>query len=134
MSGGVSRSAAGWIRGFSHAPGFLSGADSPNIAWETPAFRVYADYMATDQFRSALARLLGSAGAGPPMAVLCAETLWWRCHRRLISDALVVAGASVVHLTGPGRREGHALAQMLRVDDSGMLIYDVGVDRPLDLG
>jgi uncharacterized protein (DUF488 family) len=64
------------------------------IAW----LRGYAAYMLTDVFRVALSSLEGRATAGEDLAVMCAETLWWRCHRRLIADALVSDGLAVRHL------------------------------------
>jgi hypothetical protein len=62
---------------------------------------------------------------------MCAETLWWRCHRRLIADAAEVRGTPVVHLLGPGRSRPHVLHPALRVGDDGWPVYDLGVDRPL---
>jgi uncharacterized protein (DUF488 family) len=61
------------------------------------------------------------------LAIMCAETLWWRCHRRLIADALVVKGLEVVHL-GLGTDRVHVLTQTARVLENGELLYDV--DRP----
>jgi uncharacterized protein (DUF488 family) len=69
------------------------------------AFRSYAARMATPQWQGALARTL--AAADP--CFMCAETLWWRCHRRLIADLLTARGETVIHLLGPGRREQHRL-------------------------
>ena len=66
--------------------------------WRSPGFAAYAAYMLTDVFRSALSTLEGRAVAGEALAVMCAETLWWRCHRRLIADALVSDGFEVRHL------------------------------------
>jgi uncharacterized protein (DUF488 family) len=70
---------------------------SPNGGWEHPAFQGYADHMASDEFGIALARLQAGAGAHPT-GVMCAEAQWWRCHRRLIADALLVRGWRVLHL------------------------------------
>jgi uncharacterized protein (DUF488 family) len=67
---------------------------SPNGAWRVKAFRDYADYMATEEFRSGLAELLGVANESVP-AIMCSEAVPWRCHRRLITDALIVAGMEV---------------------------------------
>ena len=67
-------------------------------AWRSPAFAAYAAYMHTDDFRSALVDLEVRAEAGDDLAVMCAETLWWRCHRRLIADALVTSRFEVRHL------------------------------------
>jgi uncharacterized protein (DUF488 family) len=98
-------------------------ADSPNVAWRNDAFRGYADHMRSPEFREALDRLKDGAAKGPT-AVMCAETLWWRCHRRLIADALVAGGAEVVHL-GMGRDDRHKLNQAARIDPDGLLVYDV---------
>ncbi|WP_438025822.1 DUF488 domain-containing protein [Sorangium sp. So ce233] len=108
--------------------------DSPHVAWENPSFRAYADHMETDAFQRALSELVAEARAGRRMALLCAETLWWRCHRRLIADALVARGLAVVHLLGPGARAPHALNPAARPDGAGRLIYDVGAQRALPLG
>jgi uncharacterized protein (DUF488 family) len=66
--------------------------------WRSPGFAAYAAFMTTDVFRRALSTLEGRAVAGEALAVMCAETLWWRCHRRLIADALVFEGFAVRHL------------------------------------
>ncbi|XYH97443.1 DUF488 family protein [Sorangium sp. So ce1128] len=108
--------------------------DSPHIAWENPSFRAYADHMETDAFQRALSEVEAEARAGRRLAVMCAETLWWRCHRRLIADALVARGLAVVHLLGPGARAPHALSPAARPDGAGHLIYDVGAQRALPLG
>jgi uncharacterized protein (DUF488 family) len=70
---------------------------SPNGGWENPSFQGYADHMATDEFARGLAELEGLARAAPT-AMMCAEAPWWRCHRRLVADALLVRGWEVVHL------------------------------------
>lgn len=105
-------------------------AGSPNGAWRDPSFRAYADHMASPEFLHALDALLALASR-QPTAVMCAETLWWRCHRRLIADAATVRGFAVVHL-GAGKPQPHRLHPSVRVDAEGNLVYDVGVDRPLD--
>jgi uncharacterized protein (DUF488 family) len=66
--------------------------------WRSPGFAAYAAYMLTDMFRAALSTLEGRAEDGEALAVMCAESLWWRCHRRLIADALVSDGFDVHHL------------------------------------
>ncbi len=71
--------------------------DSPNAGWEHPAFRGYADHMADADFREALGRL-EAIGRERSTTVMCAEAQWWRCHRRLIADALTVRGWRVLHL------------------------------------
>ena len=72
--------------------------------------------------------------AGRRIALMCAETLWWRCHRRLLADALVARGAEVIHLLGPGARAVHALHPAARLDGDGRLIYDRGAQATLPLG
>jgi len=89
-------------------------------AWRVAAFRAYAGYMETESFRLALSVLEGEAHRRRT-TILCAEALWWRCHRRLISDSLVVRGWRVVHLP-QGR--AHDLSPMARVDADGTLVYD----------
>ena len=97
-------------------------AGSRHSAWSHDAFAGYADHMDTPGFRRALDRLLEQL----PLAVMCAETLWWRCHRRLIADAAVLAGADVVHLLEVGRRQAHSLHPGVRPDDEGRPVYDGG--------
>lgn len=83
-----------WIRdlgGRRHTP---AGVASPNGAWRVKAFRDYADYMATEEFSAGLDELLCIARDSVP-AIMCSEAVPWRCHRRLITDALIVAGAEV---------------------------------------
>ena len=91
--------------------------DSPNLAWHNDAFRGYADYLTTPAFATGLDRLLAFA-AGRRIAFLCAEALWWRCHRRLIADVLVVRGYSVEHILGPGATVEHHLAPFARLDET----------------
>jgi uncharacterized protein (DUF488 family) len=81
------------------------GADA-RTGWRNPAFAGYAEHMATSEFRDALAALEERARGGEALAIMCAETLWWRCHRRLIADALVRDGLQVEHLLDrvPGRQ------------------------------
>lgn len=95
--------------------------NSPNAGWRERGFRAYADYMASDSFRDALQRLETLARAHPT-AVMCAEALWWRCHRRLISDAMVVRGWDVRHL-GSGRPVEHELTPFAEVGEDGALTY-----------
>jgi uncharacterized protein (DUF488 family) len=82
--------------------------------------------METEDFRAARSRLLDEA-AGRPTAVMCAESVWWRCHRRLLADALVAAGAEVRHLMDGPRLEPHRLSAQARIED-GLPVYDVAED------
>lgn len=102
-------------------PETLPPGRSPNGAWREPAFRRYADYMASAPFARAFAAL-EALGGETPTALLCAERLWWQCHRRLIADRLVVAGWRVVHLLEPGKRALHELTPWARADE-GVLVY-----------
>lgn len=101
------------------------GRPSRHVAWRVDAFRAYADYMDTSPFRDALAALEADARR-EPLAIMCAETLWWSCHRRLIADALTVDGFRVVHLLGPKKRDEHKLHDALRLDPQGRPVYDAG--------
>jgi uncharacterized protein (DUF488 family) len=106
---------------------------SRHPAWRNDAFGGYADYMDTEPFRTALERLEGEARAGTNLAVMCAETLWWRCHRRLIADALLMHGFEVVHLIQPGTASVHPPNESARRGDDGYPVYDVGVTGELPL-
>ena len=104
---------------YCHLPG-LGGfrrarADSRNTGWRNPSFRGYADYMETEEFTAHLVALLDEARLGPT-AILCAEAVPWRCHRSLISDALLARGVEVRHILGPERAELHALTAGARVE------------------
>jgi uncharacterized protein (DUF488 family) len=94
---------------------------SPNGGWENAAFRAYADHMATPAFAAGVAELEALAAARPT-AVMCAEAPWWRCHRRLLSDALVVRGHSVRHIGPDGGLTDHALTDFAVVQD-GAITY-----------
>lgn len=96
--------------------------DSPHTAWRVEAFRGYADHMETPAFNAALEQLIRRA-AGTPTAILCAEAVPWRCHRRLISDALIARGVEVLHILSPGRAEPHELDANARLLPGGRLLY-----------
>ena len=96
--------------------------DSPNAGWEVEAFRAYADHMASDEFAHGLARLEELAGA-QPTAVMCAEALWWRCHRRLVADALTVHGWEVRHIGPAGKVTIHELPPFAVVGRDGRISY-----------
>jgi uncharacterized protein (DUF488 family) len=98
--------------------------DSPHVALKVDAFRGYADHMSTDEFAADYARLVTIARERTT-AFMCAETLWWRCHRRLLSDRLTVDGWDVVHLLAAGRSEPHRLWDVARVVNR-RLVYDGG--------
>lgn len=95
--------------------------ESPNTGWTNAAFRAYADHIASEEFADGLGELLMLAG-GLRTAIMCAEVLWWRCHRRLIADVLVSLGVPVVHLFTPGKSEIHRLRPPARLEN-GQLAY-----------
>jgi uncharacterized protein (DUF488 family) len=103
--------------------------ESRHVAWQVDAFRAYADYMETAEFGEALGKLMVEADAAPT-AFMCAEALWWQCHRRLVSDALVAKGWEVLHVGSGKGVTAHVLPEFARVED-GMVIYDRGVTLPL---
>jgi len=81
--------------------------DSKNTAWRNEMFRGYADYMETEDFRNGIARLVDLADQSGPTAIMCAEAVWWRCHRSLISDYLKVRGVEVLHILDHKKVEPH---------------------------
>ncbi|HWP53278.1 MAG TPA: DUF488 domain-containing protein [Pyrinomonadaceae bacterium] len=95
--------------------------DSINMSWHNEAFRGYADYMETRGFELGISKLLEMAAARRT-AFMCAESLWWRCHRSLISDFLKVKGIEVVHIIGSGKAEPHPYTSAARIID-GELSY-----------
>lgn len=98
---------------------------SPNVALRHPSFRAYADYMQTAPFLTALDSLLELALLGRT-AIMCSETLWWRCHRRLIADAAtVLRGVNVEHIMHTGALNQHRVTEGARVLPEGILQYDV---------
>jgi uncharacterized protein (DUF488 family) len=129
---------AGWLAGAGVAYRWepeLGGFRKPdpasvNVVLRHPAFRGYADHMRTPPFWAALDRLLAEA-ATAPTAAICSETLWWRCHRRLLADAAVlVRGAEVRHLDHRGGQEPHRPTEGVR-RDGDLLAYDLGATPPL---
>lgn len=111
---------------YRHIPG-LGGRrapvpGSPNGGWREAAFQGYADYMATSGFHVALAELEAAAAAARA-AIMCAEAVWWRCHRRLIADALVVRGWRVEHLGIGASRVVHELTEFAVVGADGLITY-----------
>lgn len=97
----------------------VPSAASVNTAWRESAFRGYADYMQTPPFAQAVDELVRFAGA-EPTAVMCAEATWWTCHRRLLSDALLVRGIRVLHIASAASPKPHELSQFARVDGQAL--------------
>jgi len=103
------------------------GPDNPDLAWREEMFRGYAEYMRTPDFRAAIDVVLAEAETRQHVAVMCSESLWWRCHRRLVADFAVVArGVDVRHLMHDGRLEEHRPTPGVRLRDDGLLVYDSG--------
>lgn len=95
--------------------------DSHNTAWRNASFRAYADHMETADFKNGVKDLLELARE-TRTAVMCAESLWWRCHRSLISDYLKAAGHSVLHIVDQTKTEEHPFTSAARIVD-GELTY-----------
>jgi uncharacterized protein (DUF488 family) len=81
--------------------------DSRNTAWRNASFRAYADHMETEEFRTGIERLVDLAAESGPAAIMCAEAVWWRCHRSLISDYLKVRGIDVMHILDANETKPH---------------------------
>jgi uncharacterized protein (DUF488 family) len=88
--------------------------DSVNTGWRHPAFRGYADHMVSDEFAEGLVELLAIAG-GLRTTIMCAEMLWWQCHRRLVSDLLLSLGYTVLHIQTEKPAEPHRLVDPARI-------------------
>jgi uncharacterized protein (DUF488 family) len=95
---------------------------SPNGFWENENFRNYADYTATPAFHAGLHEL-GRLGETQTCAIMCAEAVWWRCHRRIISDYLLAAGGAVTHIMGEGKLEGAQLTEAAIIGGNGIITY-----------
>ena len=101
--------------------------DSPNTVWRNASFRGYADYMSSEEFEHGLTRLLKIASKART-AIMCAEAVWWRCHRSMIADALCVRGIEVVHILDANHSKVHPMTAPARVV-RGELTF-IGNDRP----
>ena len=111
--------------GYRHFPG-LGGLrkprrDSRNGAWRNASFRGYADHMETDEFRRSLDALVDWSAR--PTAIMCAEAVWWRCHRQLVADALVARGIEVRHIATDTSAAPHGLTEFARTDANGRVTY-----------
>lgn len=95
--------------------------DTVNTAWRHPGFRGYADHMQTDEFRHGLMDLAQFASV-VSTSVLCAEAVWWQCHRRLLADALAVRGIPVRHILSDAPAKPHELSEFAR-DEGDRVIY-----------
>ena len=108
-----------------------ASADSRNLAWRNAGFLGYADYMATRPYQTAREHLAQLALRGRT-AMMCAEAMWWQCHRSLISDDLKATGWEVIHLLSPGRDQEHPYTAAARLID-GRLDYTLPADPQASL-
>ena len=106
----------GGLRGRSQAI-----APEVNDYWENRSFHNYADYALSDEFQRGLERLLNISG-DRPSAIMCAEAVWWRCHRRIIADYALLRGRRVIHLMGEGRIQPATMTPTATERD-GQLVY-----------
>jgi uncharacterized protein (DUF488 family) len=90
-------------------------SDSRNTAWRNASFRGYADYMETEQFHKGIERLLDLASKSGPSSIMCAEAVWWRCHRGLISDYLKARGIEVMHILDANKIQPHPYTSAAKV-------------------
>jgi uncharacterized protein (DUF488 family) len=100
-----------------------SKRDSRNTAWRNVSIRGYADYMETEQFHKGVERLLALAREAGTTAIMCAEAVWWRCHRALISDFFKACGVEVMHILGANQIEQHPCTSAARIVN-GKLSYE----------
>ena len=99
--------------------------ESPDVGLRNASFRAYAGYMRSADFRAGIDELLSDA-AEQQVAIMCAETLWWRCHRKLVADYLtLVRGVRVCHLMHDGKLTAHRPTAEARIDGD-VLIYNAG--------
>lgn len=108
-----------WIKdlgGRRHTPAEVS---SPNEGWRVKAFRDYADYISSTQFSSGLAELMEIAKQSVP-AIMCSEAVPWRCHRRLITDALLVAGVEVFDIMSASSTRAANMTEFIKVHDGNI--------------
>ena len=101
-----------------------AAVDSPNGGWRNASFRGYADYAMGEEFAKGLAQLRELA-ATQPVVMMCSEALWWRCHRRLVADRLVLAGDTVCHISSDGHASAHELTSFAVVGADGQVTYPV---------
>jgi uncharacterized protein (DUF488 family) len=126
---GLPAALAPWQIGYEHIPalGGLRGKQrldqpSPNAYWRVRSFRNYADYALTEAFAAGLARLMAQ-GRERRCAIMCAETLWWRCHRRIITDYLLAAGETVFHILCPSQVDAAQLTLGAVIRTDRTIIY-----------
>ena len=104
---------------------------SPNVFWKNSSFRNYADYALTDEFQKGLTDLR-ELGHKQRTAVMCAEAVWWRCHRRIIADYLISAGETVFHILGSDRVDRALLTPGAVRQANGTVVYPVPIGPASD--
>ena len=110
------------------------GAGSPNTLWRSGAFRNYADYAAANPaFRLGLGELQALARDRRHIAIMCAEAVWWRCHRRIVADYLLVAGFAVHHILGVNQIERASLTPGAKPQADGAILYSAPEEAQLSL-
>jgi len=97
-------------------------APEVNAFWTNKSFHNYADYAMSERFRGALDHLR-RLGATQRCAIMCAETVWWRCHRRIITDYLLAAGEQVFHILSAAKIERAIITEAARPQDTRLLVY-----------
>jgi uncharacterized protein (DUF488 family) len=102
---------------------------SPNAYWRVSGFRNYADYALTAPFAAGLARLRERSGQHR-CAIMCAEAVWWRCHRRIIADYLLAAGEQVMHILGKSHVDQASLTPGAVIRSDGTVVYPVQYPQP----
>ena len=95
---------------------------SPNTFWENQSFRNFADYAMTESFHDGLIRLQ-QIGAAKRCAIMCSELLWWRCHRRIIADYLILAGHTVIHIFDRAKQEQARLTPAAQPAGHDKIVY-----------
>ena len=108
------------LGGLRHRP--KNAPPTRNTLWRNEAFRNYSDYAAGEQFRAGLAELRGLAGAHC-CAIMCAEAVWWRCHRRIVADYLLAQGEAVTHIMAPDKTEPATLTPGAEPQPDGTILY-----------
>jgi len=96
--------------------------ETVNAFWQVQSFHNYADYALSEHFRVGL-NTLRDLGHASRCAIMCAEAVWWRCHRRIITDYLIASGEAVFHILGPNRVEPAHLTDAARPSGNGILSY-----------
>ncbi len=107
--------------------------DSRNTAWRNESFRGYADHMETMEFASGIERLQKMADSGGAAAIMCAEAVWWKCHRSLIADYLKARGVEVIHIIDASKTDSHPFGSAARIVE-GQLNYSREAPQLPNLG